>query len=159
MNISLKLKSKSFAAPALPPREPKTASAAKNEAPQPFETVTLSEAAKAHEPSPSKKGGLFQRLAKTGLMVGLAASLALGAVGCTTMTTSCGPYGCVTTEQFDPVKTAAAVGAGIIVLDAVNDAGHQGYNRGYNHGYNNGYHQNYGNYYQNNGYYNGNCNW
>jgi hypothetical protein len=111
---------------------------------------------------PSEDTGLFESLAKTAMFVGLAASLGMGMTGCTTIQTSCTPTHCVTTEQFDPVGTAAVVGgvaAGAIILDAVTPdvyihGGHGGYFEGYQQGQHQGYHNGYSDGYQG-GYQNG----
>lgn len=120
----------------------------------PSESVTLSNSSKS---GTNWRNG---KLAKTALAVGLAASLMMGMAGCTTMTTHCGPMGCVTTEQIDPVGTAIAVGVGAVILDSVlEDAYHNQHHHhhgGYEH-----YHEHHGHhghhhpghfYYQDGGY-------
>lgn len=110
-----------------PPRL-KSQQAASTEPAEQKEQLQLSEAAKnGPEAAPEESKSFFSGgFAKTAMMVGLGASLAMGMTGCTTMQTSCGPMGCVTQEVVDPVGTAIAIGAGAIILDGVLDnAQHQ----------------------------------
>ncbi len=117
----------------------------------PSESVTLSDSSK------SGKNWRNGKLAKTALAVGLAASLMMGMAGCTTMTTHCGPMGCVTTEQIDPVGTAIAVGVGAVILDSVLEDAHHNQHHHHHHGYehhheHHGHHHHGDYYYQDGGY-------
>ncbi len=98
--------------------------------PEPIEKVSLSGSPQSEAPQEGA-GGLM----KAGAL-GLAA-LALG--GCTTMATTYHPNGAVTTsQQFDPVGTAAAAVGAAILLDAMTpdvyyDYGPTYYNYGHHH--------------------------
>lgn len=124
----------------------------------PTDSASISETAEVAKPAKKKSNWRSGGIAKTALALGLAASLAMGMMGCTTMQTTCTPTHCVTQEVIDPVGTGLAIGAGAIILDAVlEDAHHDG---GYYHdhgGYEHyheygGYHSHDGGYYYNQNY-------
>lgn len=120
----------------------------------PSESVTLSESSEVSKPKSGRKSNFFNGgFAKTALAVGLVASMAMGMVGCTTMQTHCTPSHCVTTEVIDPVGTTLAIGAGIVIMDAVLEDAH--INDGYYHHDHGHYehHHEHGGYHDHGGYY------